>query len=284
VTALESITDQAIAAAIHSAGWRQGSACSLDLWDFHKPLMPTGSIELMQSEPSGIWVPFLASQACDIVSDSLKKEPHAEFILGRVDVPKNDAISLQRTPRRLQLKHPHRPYAEFRVHDRWLVDRARMLELTRDAALDLDWRDGIDLGKWIGARYARYPLPNELAKRMPYGEEKIQRWLKAINVDVLEIRIKVTPPNDELTDIADLYNVQMFVIAKPGGLSSDSRKEAFDKFKAWMTSRPGVTAQVDLVTADKFSYLEMRESHRLDVDLITFGHLAGPSAPAPADW
>ena len=121
MTAVESITDQAIAAAIHSAGWRQGSACALDLLDFHKAYMPSWSIELMQSEPTGVWVPFLASQSCDIVSDSLKKEPRAEFILGRVDVPKNDGISLARSYRRLQLKHPRRPYAEFRVHDRWLV-------------------------------------------------------------------------------------------------------------------------------------------------------------------
>jgi len=272
--------DQQIAAAIHQAGWRTGSACSIESLDWHREWMPVWVSEEMDARPKEIWVPFVSSQACDIVHGKLLDEPHAEFILGRLDVPEDSAIALKRSYRRLQLRHPTKQFAEFRVHDRWLVGRADLVGLPRATDLDLAWKDGIDLAKWIGGRYSRYPLPNSLALRMRFTEGKQRERLKRLTAEVEEIRILVTPPERELED-HETYNVVLYVIARRP--LSERAKVAFDSFKAWTSTLKGVTAQVHLESADKFSYAMFKNTHRLDLDALTFGYLDGPKGAVPVN-
>lgn len=271
--------DQKIAAAIHHAGWRTGSACSIECLDWHRQRMPQWVRKELDARPDEIWVPFVSSQACDIVHGRLVDEPHAEFILGRLDVPEDAGIALKKSYRRLQLRHPTKQFAEFRVHDRWLVGRADLVGLPRAAELDLTWSDGIDLAKWIGGRYSRYPLPNNLAKRMRYNGGKQREWLKRLSAEVEEIRVLVTPPEHELEE-HETYNVVLYVIARRP--LSEKAKVAYDSFKAWTSGLKGVTTQVRLETADKFSYATFKSTHRLDLDALTFGYLGGPKGAVPA--
>ncbi|MCE1182866.1 MAG: hypothetical protein LWW81_11275 [Rhodocyclales bacterium] len=267
-----------IAAAIHRAGWRTGSACSSDTLAWHRDKMPTWVRERVDGQ-SGLFVPFVSSQACDLVNARFSDEPHVEFILGLLDASENPGIASNKSYRRLQLRHPTKRFVEFCVHDRWYAPRAELLNLHQDTSLDLDWRTGIDLARWLGSRHSRYPLPNALAERMQYNNKR--DWLKRLTAEVDEIRIRVTPPDQELGP-DDPYNVVLHVIARRQLTSKAS--EAFDKFKTWMESLSGITAQVRLEAADKFSYLMIKDTHRLDLDALTYGYFDGPKGALPANF
>lgn len=273
--------DQQVAAAIHHAGWRTGSACSVDATAlaWHMERMPAFVRQQVEGKPEGLWVPFVSSQACDLVNGRLSDEPHVELILGCLDVPENAGIAPNKSYRRLQLRHPTKRFVEFRVHDRWLLPRGDLTNLVGSSELDLTWDRGIDLARWIGSRYSRYPLPNALAERMQYNSGARRDWLKKLTAEVEEMRIVVTPPDVELA-AGDKYNVVLYVITKNG--LSVKATESYDKFKDWLTGLKGLTAQVRLESADTFSYATFKATHRLDLDALTFGYLDGPSGALPA--
>ena len=273
--------DAKVAAAINDAGWRSGSACSRAHLELMQPSMPRRTRERIAKDPNAIWVPFIASQACDLVCDSLESEPQVEFILGRAAASENANIAPRKSWRRLQLRHTT-GYVDFYVADRWCIDREKLLELHLDGDLTLDWVLGIDLAKWIGGRYARYPLPNKLAERMTLSATKPREWFKKLTNDIDEIRVQVTPPDRDIGDDED-YNVVMYVIQTPRWLTTDSSKNAFDNLKTWLDKLKGVSVQVRPVTADKFSYALFRGTHHLDLDGITFGHHGGPKGGTGAE-
>lgn len=272
--------DRQVAAAIHDAGWRTGCACLPASLEWHRRWMPVSVQRQIAGTTDAFWVPYVASQACDLVHGKLDEEPHVEFILGRLDMPEEPGIALKKSYRRLQLRHPSKPFAEFRVHDRWLVERAALVSLQRSKDLDLLWEQGIDLAKWLGGRYARYPLPNQLAARMQFNAGRQREWLKALTNEIEEIRTVVTPPDTELAP-DETYNVVLYLVAKHAALQSEKAKKAFDSFKAWMLSLDGVTAQVILTSADQFTYATFKQTHRLDLDAMTFGYLSGPKGAIP---
>ena len=148
--------------------------------------------------------------------------------------------------------------------------------------LDITWHQGIDLAKWIGGRYTRYPLPNELVERLQLNSEKPRQWLKALTNDVEEIRIIVTPPDQELGP-DEAYNMVVFVIQTAAKLSTTKTINAYDRLEKWLRNRPGVSVQVRLVTPDSFTYGMMKETHHFDVDGITFGYSSGPKGAIGAN-
>ena len=271
--------DTEIAKAILEAGWRTGCACEPSSLEFHKQFMPSWLRERINKDTESVWVPFVSSQACDLVSGRLSDEPHVEFILGKLTDLENSNIALRRSYRRLQLRHPTRKFAEFSIHDRWLIERTRLIELSNSKELDLEWNVGIDLSGWIGSRYARYPLPNSLAERLQYNTGKQRDALKKLTSVVDEIRIIVTPPNAELKE-GENYNIIFYVIhSQPFDEKSNKN---FDTFKEWIQKQKGITAQIHLEPAATFSYSLFKRTHRLDLDSITFGYLKEPRGILPA--
>lgn len=271
--------DRDTAAAILEVGWRTGCACPPEFIDWHGKWMPRWLMETVRESPEYLWVPFVCSQGCDLVCGKLADEPFVEFILGRLQMPQDPGIALTRSYRRLQLPH-QMPFAEFRASHRWLVDRRNLLDLPRAERFDLGWETGIQLGKWIGGKYSRYPLPNALVKRMPLTDAKRRDWLKKLNAEVAEIRILVTPPDLELADGVN-YNIVLYVIAKQ--TLSSKANESYDKLKKWLQDLPGITAQVHLVSGDKFSYATFHETHRVDLDDLTYGYFDGPRGAVSLD-
>ena len=115
---------------------------------------------------------------------------------------------------------------------------------------------------------------------MQFNAGKQREWLKSLTNEVEEIRIVVTPPDIELAP-DETYNVVLYVVAKHTALQSDRAKRAYDNFKAWILALEGVTAQVILTSADQFSYATFRQTHRLDLDAMTFGYFSGPKGAIP---
>jgi hypothetical protein len=264
-----------IAKAIGDAKWRTGSACSPAAFDMFRQFMPSAALARMDADNSRLWIPFVASQTCDLVNGDFTAEPNAEFILGQRGVIENPNLALRKSWRRLQLRHPNGEFVEFCFHEMWTVPRTMLVDLPAALDLDMAWNQGIDLAKWIGGRYSRYPLPNALVKRLQLNTEKPRRWLKALTDDVEEIRVQVTPPDRELLD-DETYNMVVYVIQTARGLTTTKAKDAYDSFEKWLNGRAGVSVQVRLVTPDTFTYAMMKNTHHFDVDGITFGHSGGP--------
>jgi hypothetical protein len=270
--------EKQIAGAIHEAGWRTGSACMPESLDKHRDWMPK-HVQQYFDGLEGLWVPFVISQACDLVHGSLSDEPHVEFILGRLDVQENPSIAPSKSYRRIQVRHPSKRFVEFLVHNRWNAPRAALLTLSPAPEMDLTWSAGIELARWIGSRYSRYPLPNTLAVRMEYKSGPQREWLKKLTAEVEEMRIVVTPPDREL-EPNENYNIVLHVITRRA--LSAKASQAFDKFKNWMVGLPGITAQVRLESTDTFSHANFKATHRLDLDALTYGYLDGPKGLPPA--
>lgn len=271
-----------IAKAIGEAGWRTGSACSPKAFDLLRQFMPPAAVARMDGNGSSLWIPIVASQACDLVNDDFSAEPNAEFILGQRGVKEDPNLALRKSWRRLQLRHPDGEFVEFCFHEMWAVPRDMLAKLPPAPDLDMTWHQGIDLAKWIGGRYARYPLPDALVDRLQLNTEKPKRWLKALTEDVEEIRIQVTPPDRELP-VDTPYNMVVYVVQTVRGLSTTKAKEAYDNLQKWLGGRAGVTVQVRLVTPDTFTYAMLKNTHHFDVDGITFGHSGGPKGATGVD-
>jgi len=263
------------AEAIALAGWRTGSACTPDTVGLLRHLMPPAAVARIDADAGSLWVPFVASQACDLVHGDFNIEPNAEFILGQIGVKEDPNLALRRSWRKLQLRHPNGQFVEFSFHELWTIPREMMLELAPALELDLTWHQGIDLGKWIGGRYSRYPLPTALVDRLLLGTEKPKRWLKALTNEVEELRVVVTPPDVELPKDVP-YNIVVYVIQTTRGAMTKKATDAYDNLEKWLHAQPGVTAQVRLVTPDTFTYAMAKNTHHFDVDGITFGYSDGP--------
>ena len=263
------------AEAIALAGWRTGSACAPDALGVLRHFMPPAAVARMEADTRCLWVPFVASQACDLVHGDFTAEPNAEFILGQLGAKEDPNLALRRSWRKLQLRHPNGQFVEFSFHELWTIPRPMILELPAALDLDLSWHQGIDLGKWIGGRYSRYPLPTALVDRLLLGTEKPKRWLKALTDEVEELRVLVTPPDRELPN-GTPYNIVVYVIQTTRGTMTKKAANAFDNLDKWLRERPGVTAQVRLVTPDTFTYAMAKNTHHFDVDGITFGYSDGP--------
>ena len=264
-----------IAKAIGEAGWRTGSACSPDAFDALRPFMPAAVVARMDGDPRALWIPFVASQTCDLVNGDFTAEPNAEFILGLRGVKEDPNLALRRSWRRLQLRHPNGEFVEFCFHEKWTIPRPMMVKLRSALDFDISWHQGIDLAKWIGGRYGRYPLPDVLVERLQFNTDKPRRWLKALTEDVEEIRIQVTPPDRELLP-GTPYNMVIYVIQTLRGLSTRKATEAYDHLSKLLAGRPEVNVQIRLVTPDTFTYAMMKNTHHFDVDGITFGYSTGP--------
>jgi hypothetical protein len=279
-----SVTDPSveIAKTISEAGWRTGTACSPTALDLHRPYMPAAAVARMDADQRGTWIPFVASQTCDLVNGDFTAEPHAEFILGQRGVREDPNLALRRSWRRLQLRHPGGDFVEFCFHEKWVIPRSKLVDLPLAPDLDMTWHQGIDLAKWIGGRYSRYPLPDALVHRLEFNTEKPKRWLKALTEDIEELRIQVTPPDMELMP-GTPYNMVVYAIQTARGLSTTRAKEAYDHLNKWLSTRPDVNVQLRLVTPDTFTYAMMKNTHHFDVDAITFGYSTGPRGATGID-
>ena len=271
-----------VAKAIGDAGWRTGSACSPEAFVALRPFMPAAALARMDGDQHALWIPFVASQACDLVNGDFTAEPNAEFILGLRGVKENPNLALRRSWRRLQLRHPDGEFVEFCFHEKWTIPRGLLVQLPSALDLDMTWHQGIDLAKWIGGRYGRYPLPDALVQRLQFNTDKPKRWLKALTEDVEEIRIQVTPPDRELLP-GTPYNMVVYVIQTVRGLSTQKAIEAYDNLSKWLAARTEVNVQIRLVTPDTFTYAMMKNTHHFDVDGITFGYSAGPQGATGID-
>ena len=271
-----------IAKAIGEAGWRTGSACSPRAFDVLRQFMPAAALARMDADQHALWIPIVASQTCDLVNADFAAEPNAEFILGQRGVKEDPNLALRRSWRRLQLRLPDGEFVEFCFHEKWIIPRRMMADLPAALDLDMTWHQGIDLAKWIGGRYARYPLPDALVDRLQLSSEKPRQWFKALTNDVEEIRIVVTPPDREL-EADETYNVVVYVIQTAARLPTTKATNAYDSLEKWLMNRPGVTAQVRPVTLDTFTYGMMKNTHHFDVDAITFGYAGGPKGATGID-
>jgi hypothetical protein len=273
--------DPTLGEQIDAFGWRTGSAFRRDDLMKFDDWVPARIAEQIRAAPDSPWAAFLVSQACDVVCPTLEDEPFAELILGRLQVEANPELSPRKTYRRMQLQHPGVSWVEFRSQDRWAIDRSLLAKFRPDPNLDLTWAQGLELGGWVGGRYARLPLPNELVNRLNVRGKQAKKHFKALNNQIHEIRVEFTPHEGRPPE-GQPYTVVMYVIANANALTTGKAKEAYDKFSDWTKNISGVVVHLRLRSQDDFTYAEYHRTHRLDLDLFTFGHQAGPDGAMPA--
>ena len=159
---------------IAKRGWRQGSILGGALAKRaaeHAPPMVTVR--------SADWL-ILTSHDCDIVNDSMDKEPVVEVLCmrtvaaGKVDRRQSSG----RNPRTLQLTIEARGAAVVLscvAHDRWAIPRDLLMQ--GSPANSLPDKEGRLVAEWLAKRYIRAAFPTAFDQRW---RSKLKHWQKLL--------------------------------------------------------------------------------------------------------
>jgi hypothetical protein len=266
--------DSSIGTRIYENGWRTGSVVAVEAMPKLRVLVADQHrTDLALRCDKSETIAVVVSQWCDLVHDSLADEPFCEIIVGqRVSKVESNRV-YPRSYRHLDMLLPKQGPASFFAHDRVVLPRDQLLELQRSAVDELPLREALQLVRWVGSRYARLPLPNEMVRRLPFKSEPGRKYFKQITEKVREVRVTVQPADRELGP-DESYLVVMYLIANSQEQVA-ALGPSIDKLKAWIKSLRGVNVQVIPVSMDGFSYAQILETDRLDLDQLTYGPAPG---------
>jgi hypothetical protein len=241
---------------LREMGWRQG-----DLVPASKNAAVLGaSIDRRPPGPADRHWLVVLTQDCDLLR-STEKEPYVELIAGRV-VEKEDALCQNgRNPRALQLPFGS-IWIEFRIHDRFRVDKFVLADFPPDAGCALSEANRGVLRQWIARRYLRAPFPDEFNRRWMRHGKQIDRLLKGTSARRVSC-IYIAGADAEL-GVKTPYRIQVLIVV-PDGRSDDDDFEM--DFESCLGGCQGV--QVDNIStlAENDVTLDMLRSYkRLDVD------------------
>ena len=178
-------------ARIKELGWRQGSI-----------LPPKLCQELIEADEfrlpeAGYTVLIVISHDCDITNKKLADEPLAELLVVQV-LPgdtTNGLLVHGRHPRRLQfaLRIDGVPrIAEARAHDRFFIDRSRLMGHAPDSARTCEPPALDEIVLWLTKRYNRAAFPDTFNERIRKTQKSIATALAAHGHDVREIFIAMS--------------------------------------------------------------------------------------------
>lgn len=269
---------------IADANWRTGSVVHPDsLPDLASAIRAAGRSELAELCMAAGAATIIVSQWCDLVCGSIDEEPFVELLVATpYDLAQDGGEQpYLRSFRRLDIvvgSVTMRLLAKNRVN----LPRDLLPKLRRDALRELKLDDAMKVQKWLGMRYSRFPLPGELEARLDLRRDPAKKILDQLTKYTSEIRVKVTPEDQELK-ATDAYTVAMYVIAKVP-LNNLQLTQAYDKLRKWALSlAPRVVVQMHLTDADQFKISQAYETRHLTAEMFTFGK-AGAKGPHPTDF
>jgi hypothetical protein len=109
------------------------------------------------------------SHDCDLASDDLHAEPHAEVIIGRVVSAANGNYSWGKAPRTLHLPMQRDGAVvtvELDATSKRLVPKSALAGFEPDGVIALDGEGIAILRSWLSARYSRAAFPDAFVRRM----------------------------------------------------------------------------------------------------------------------
>jgi hypothetical protein len=264
-----------IASELKDANWRTGSVIAAESVHLILDMLRDRGREDLCSvvSQSNCWV-IVLSQWCDLLHPSLDAEPNVEIFVGievSSTIPEN---IMGRSPRYFDLLTTRGPL-RIAIRDRATLPRATLTELRRCLERELEWDQVGRVTNWVARRYTRFPLPDELNRRLAglqSGKQKKQ--FKILNEKSLAIRFGLTPPHEELDSDSTYYLTLVFVVRR--GTKGDAQlAKAYDEFRVWTLGLTGVVATLTLLDEDEFTYAQMRTTFEWPVDEFSLDAASG---------
>lgn len=256
---------------IEGHGWRQGSI-----------LGPLLSREAAQYAPGRLtlsekdWL-VVTSHDCDLLNDSLAKEPFVEILRAEIvnrsspDKP----FAWGRNPRAMQLEvfqGTERIVLSMRVHERWTLPRERLMTEAPFSILESKQRRLIS--EWLAKRYIRAAFPSAFDHRW---KSELKAWTSILETRSFWIQGVYLRLNTllELNETMP-YMVHLFVAVTA---SATTRPEwpamknelilAVETF--WAKFNPGIQfVEVEVLGINELTLADIQDHQRFDVDWVSF--------------
>ncbi|TAH55292.1 MAG: hypothetical protein EWM51_03145 [Treponema sp.] len=248
---------------IRQNGWRQGD---LIVGDCIAPLLAS-SIDFLDCETACTDVLLLISQDCDLVSDTLDKEPYAEFLAGRFIASCDASLRFGRNPRTLHLEAISRS-VEFSIHDRFRVLKESLNEYgIRMVPQSLGASEKRLVLDWITKRYIRPAFPDTFNIRLNQKRREQDTLAKSpLSEKVLIVLLDIS--NDEYPPERS-YELQI-LIGVIEGTPKDSIEQIERAYEEAFTV-PGITV-ADIAVREEIDITlrELRTYKRWDRDYRSY--------------
>jgi hypothetical protein len=237
-------------------GWRQGA------------FLPREGAEHLRNEfglPIGDDARCLIiTQTCDLVSDSLEWEPHAEILVGYPVVKLDGSLTFGKSTRRLHLPlsvDGVEEYVELRVRDWYRVPRGCLTEFAAAFQFELSDSSLLILRHWAGARYSRAALPDAFNARLAVARKGIGRALKADGRHLTALYLAIEPFEEIMADAT--YRLSVYgVMSKEEYSDPEARASGLRALDGVSKALKGVSGieleEVDLVGEDRLTLDDLR--------------------------
>jgi hypothetical protein len=264
-------------------GWRQGAVLGESLAATAAEHAPA-RIAPVESD----WL-IVTSHDCDIVNESLEKEPMIE-ILRAAPIPQKAPDKQQaggRNPRKLHLvveSSGREVVLACTVHERWPIPRELLVDGVPRAYLSAKARRLT--AEWLAKRYIRAAFPTAFDLRW---RSKMKEWLSLLErhsewIQGVYLRLNTL----EELDPARLYRCHV-IVAVPREMKGErgwpTARDAVDRAVAafWTQFAPAIAFDgVDVLGTDEVTLADLGPYQRFDADWVSFADDT-PTTPAPID-
>lgn len=175
---------------IEKNGWKQGSCLLINNASKVKATIQDVHVQLKE----GLYI--VLSQDCDILNNSLEKEPMVELVLTDRIEKCNAEFTSGKNPRRLHLISTGNEIClEILPHRRLFISRT-YLEVLHAEKITVSGQPLKVLVNWIAKRYRRPGFPNEFNTRIKSKAEEIKQILSSKAKNTLGLFIRLSSEND----------------------------------------------------------------------------------------
>lgn len=255
---------------VAARGWRQGAVLGTKLATLAREHAPA-SVVLGQSD----WL-VVMSHDCDIVNDSLAKEPFVEVLrMCSIHTQKLDSRqSWGRNPRTLQLviAGDESVILSCTVHDRWLIPREFLLQ--EPPLRRLPKKERRLVAEWIAKRYIRAAFPTAFDLRWRSTQKDWQDLLRKRSEWIQGVYLRLNTLDELPKEVPYLCQ---FLLAVP-----PSRKDATDVLRIrtelkgevqsfWSQFKPSIECvDVEVLGTDEITLVDLAQYQRFDADWVSF--------------
>ncbi len=265
---------------LEKAGWRQGSIIKPE--DIAN-ILPRANTTHDKIEYNNNLILVVASQSCDIASDSTDLEPIIELSVARQISEQNGNYVHNHSPRLLHTSilirsddintSSYTQYIECRAFEKLFVPKECFDGMQPDASRILQEKFLESYVAWLAARYSRPALPTEFNNRISIVDPKDQRKkkVKKMNEHLSGIYIDISPNREIGCD--EQYRVDLLgLVPATFNLRGDLAKsvETLLGEYAEIMKQAGMDVQHVLSKEDEISVTEMRRFQRFYYDDLSF--------------
>lgn len=253
---------------IKQNGWKQGACLLID--DSKKVNTTIQNVKIQLEK--GLYI--VLSQDCDILNNSLEKEPVIELILANKINEYDTEFTADKNPRLLHLTlNDDKVYLEVLPHKRFFISRT-YLETLQAEAIRVSGQPLKVLISWIAKRYKRPAFPHAFNIRIKPIIKKVKQILSNEAKNTLGLFIQLSPERELMPDKAYKVIIKLLV---PKDIYENEKEllkieNGFDQILISLNKVNGieVIAGSQVQSMDDITMHEYQQLKQWDFDYISF--------------